>query len=99
MSASNGSVILKVRLTPRGGANAITRLESEVLHVRTAAPPIDGAANRALIDLLSKSLGIPKSRLWIIKGETSRNKTLQIEGLSPTDLAARLNAVFEVDAG
>jgi uncharacterized protein (TIGR00251 family) len=70
------------------------RLESEVLHIRTAAPPIDGAANRALVELLSKTLGIPKSGIMIVKGETSRDKVLQITGLTSADVVASIESTL-----
>ncbi len=81
---------LRIRLTPKGGRNALIKREAETLQVRVAAPPVDGAANRALIMLLSKALGVAISRITIVSGETSREKLLRIEGMSQADLNARL---------
>jgi uncharacterized protein (TIGR00251 family) len=73
--------LLMVRLTPRGGRDALTRYENGVLHARVAAPPVDGAANKALIALIADALDVPKSRVQIQSGETSREKVLRIEGI------------------
>jgi uncharacterized protein (TIGR00251 family) len=85
-----GFTLLKVRLTPRGGRDAVARYEDGVLHARVAAPPIDGAANRALIDLIAATLKLPKSRVQIQSGETGRDKTLRIEGFDAETLRMRL---------
>ena len=90
MRSVDAPALLRIRLTPRGGRDALLKREAETLHVRVASPPVDGAANRALIALLAKTLGIAKSRITIASGETSRDKLLRIEGLTPADLNAAL---------
>ncbi len=79
--------LLTVRLTPRGGRNAVNRYENGVLHARVAAPPVDGAANKALIALIAETLHVPKSRVHIQSGETGRDKVLRIEGLDSEALS------------
>lgn len=98
MRASNESVLLRVRLTPRGGVTAIARYESGVLHVRTTAPPVDGAANRALLELLAKAIGMPKSAISIVRGDTSREKTLRLEGITGAELDTRIMAALQKGA-
>jgi uncharacterized protein len=76
---------LTVRLTPRGGRDALGGVRADGagrihLLARVSSPPVDGAANRALIKLLAKSLGIAKSDVTLISGETARIKTLDIDG-------------------
>lgn len=90
---------LRVRLTPRGGRSAITRYEAETLHARVSAPPVDGAANKALIELLSDSLKIPKSRIAFSAGEASREKTLCIEGIGAEELQKRIETALKVKRG
>ncbi|MGY5779888.1 DUF167 domain-containing protein [Rhizobium sp. LEGMi135b] len=90
---------LSVRLTPSGGRDAIDGLEAGSdgechLKARVSVAPEKGKANKALIALLSKSLGIPKSTLTLISGDTARKKILRIEG-EPEDLIRRLCAVTE----
>ena len=84
------SAVLRVRLTPKGRRNEVIRREAGVLYVRVAAPPVDGAANKALIELLSSALKVPKSRIAFQTGETSREKTLRISGLDAATLETRL---------
>jgi len=61
-----------------------------VLHVKLAAAPVEGAANAALIDLLSRQLRIPKRSVRIVTGERSRTKTVEISGLTDEEVRARL---------
>jgi len=92
-------VRLSVRLTPNGGRDAIDGLETGsdgdcYLKARVSVAPEKGKANKALIGLLSKSLGIPKSTLALVSGDTARKKILRIEG-EPEDLVRRLCAITE----
>ncbi|PHY19147.1 DUF167 domain-containing protein [Caulobacter sp. BP25] len=84
--------LLSVRLTPRGGRDAIEgwALDSEhrpYLKVRVASPPVDGAANAALIAFLAKTLKIPRSAVTLASGEAARIKRLELEGVDAADLA------------
>lgn len=81
-----------MRVTPNASQNAITGLAaradgSEALGVKVTAPPDKGRANHAVILLIAKALGLPKSALAITAGHTGRNKTLtittQASGLAP----------------
>jgi len=89
-------IVLRVRLTPRGGRDRIDGLaqmsDGAVLKVRVASPPVDGAANAALIGLVAKGFGVAKSRVGLVSGETARLKTLLIEG-DPEVLCARADAL------
>ena len=86
-----------MRLTPRGGRDRIDGWAegadgARLLKARVAAPPAEGAANEALIRLLAKALGVPKSAVTIAAGATSRLKTVEIDG-DAAALAARLEAL------
>ncbi|SPD72803.1 conserved hypothetical protein [uncultured Desulfobacterium sp.] len=72
--------IVKVKVLPRSSRNQILGLEAGILKVKLTAPPIEGKANKALIQLLSKTIGIPKSNIEIISGERSSEKILRISG-------------------
>lgn len=85
-----------MRLTPRGGRDRIegwaddpAKPGARLLAVRVAAPPVDGAANRALVALLAREAGVGKSAVTITAGQTSRLKTVRIEGADGTALAGR----------
>jgi len=76
------STRLTVRLTPRGGRDAIDGWTTDgVLRVRVAAAPSDGAANEALTRLLAGVLDVPPSRVRVVLGAASRTKTVAIDGL------------------
>jgi hypothetical protein len=85
---------LAVRLTPRGGRDAIDGFCKDeagrpVLKVRVAAPPVDGEANAALIRLIAKTLGLPRADVRLASGETARLKVLEID-LDENEVRARL---------
>jgi len=79
---------LKVRLHPGARKNAITGTHDGALKISLTAPPVDGKANEALIAFLADELRIPKSSITLTSGQTSRQKTLEIQGKSATELAA-----------
>ena len=90
---------LAVRLTPNGGRDALEGVETDAngenhLKARVSAVPEKGKANKALIALVAKSLGIAKSSVTIISGETARKKILRIDG-DPEDLIVRLAALVK----
>lgn len=64
--------------------------EDDVLRLRVTAPPIEGRANAAVLRLLARALDMPVSRLQIVKGESSRHKTVRVEGLSEEDVRRTL---------
>ncbi len=88
---------MTVRLTPRGGRDAVEGWAADgagrpYLKARVSAAATGGEANEALLRLLAKTLGAPRSRLSLAAGATARVKTVQIDGLDADDLAARLGA-------
>jgi len=93
-----GGLRLMVRLTPRAGRDALGGLREiepgePLLLARVAAPPLEGAANAALVKLVAKSLGLPKSAVTITAGDTSRIKALEIAG-DPKVLEAVLETLI-----
>ena len=86
---------LAVRLTPRGGRDAIEGFTEDeagrpVLKARVAAPPVEGEANAALIRLMAKALGIPRGAVRLASGETARLKVVEIDGLDEAEVRSRL---------
>ena len=69
---------ISLRVIPRAKQNKITVDADGTLRVHITAAPVDGAANDAVIKLLSKHFDVPKSQIKIIRGETSRDKVIQI---------------------
>ena len=83
---------LTVRVTPNAPKNEIAGSAGGVLRIKIAAPPVDNKANDALIEFLSHVLGIRKSALTLVRGQTSRIKTVAIDGLSPEEVMKRLSS-------
>lgn len=89
---------LAVHLTPRAGSESLGGLREArpgrpCLLARVTAAPASGAANAALVKLVAKTLGVPKSDVTLAAGQTSRMKTLDIAG-DPVRLEARLAALL-----
>ncbi len=82
---------IKVHLTPRATRSEVGEWQEDVLRVRVAAPPVDGRANEALIELLAKRLGIPKTSLHLVGGAKARDKLIEVTGLTEPEARARLN--------
>ncbi len=81
---------ITVRLTPRAAREEIAGERDGALLVRVTAPPVDGAANEALVRLVAKTVGVPKSAVRIVSGETSRTKILEVTGMDSEVLRTRL---------
>ena len=81
-----GECVINVRLLPRSSKNEIVGFEGENLKVKVKSPPVDGLANRDLIKLMAKHLKIPKGRIEIISGHTTRLKALKFYGINKEDL-------------
>jgi uncharacterized protein (TIGR00251 family) len=95
-----GRVRLAVRLTPNAARTAIAGVMRDAagqawLQVRVMSPPVEGAANAALIAHLAKALGLRKSDIRIVAGEAARNKRLALIG-DPAAIAARLEEMIGV---
>ncbi len=82
----SGGVTIECRVTPRASRNAIKGVREGVLEVSLGSPPVEGRANKALVEFLSRLLGVRKSAISIVGGERSRNKVVLIEGLSEDDV-------------
>jgi uncharacterized protein (TIGR00251 family) len=84
---------LRVRLQPRASRERVDGVrEDGVLIARVSAPAVDGRANKALCKLIAAHLGVPPSRVSILRGDKAREKTLQIDGLDDAGLQAALTA-------
>ncbi|WP_414902685.1 DUF167 domain-containing protein [Sphingomonas flavalba] len=89
---------LPLRLTPRARRSAITGLGADadgrpLVQLRVAAPPVEGAANTALVAFLSSALGVRKTDVTLLSGATARVKMVHVAGDGPA-LAARLGTLL-----
>jgi len=84
-------MFITVRVIPRSRKNAL-EWEQGSLKARLTAPPVDGAANEALQELLAKHLALPRRAISIVHGATSRQKVVEIAGLTVADIQHKLQA-------
>jgi uncharacterized protein (TIGR00251 family) len=92
MRPSDQTAVLIVKVTPRSSQDRIVSYANGVLTVKLTAPPVEGAANAALVKLLAKSLGVRRSQVRIKSGEASREKRIAFDGLTDVELRRRLGA-------
>jgi uncharacterized protein len=83
-------VLLSVKLQPRASANEIGEPLGNELRIKVAAPPVDSAANEALVRLLAETLDCPRNRVELVRGTTSRHKVLKLHGISLEIALAKL---------
>ncbi len=82
---------ISVRVQPSASKNEVVDFVGDVLRIKVAAPPVRDKANKELLAFLSHVLGVSKSQISVIKGHTSRNKIIAIEGLTGEDIIKKLS--------
>lgn len=82
VSESNGSVRFSVRVQPRASSTEIVGIHGDALKIRLSAPPVDGAANDALVDFLASVFNVPRRDVRILAGESARSKVVEIRGIT-----------------
>lgn len=85
------SARINVYVQPRASKTAVVGMHDGCVKIRLAAPPVDGAANAALVEFVAERLGIAKSRVRITAGLTSRRKTVEVDGVSVEQLSGALS--------
>jgi hypothetical protein len=94
LAESPARVTFAVRVIPRAGRTAIAGVRGNALLVRLAAPPVDGAANDALIALIARQFDRPKRDVAIVAGPSSRDKRVAIAGLTAEAVGRRLSDIL-----
>lgn len=90
------SARIDVRLQPRGSRDELLGWREGVLRAKVSAPPVEGRANLALCRLIAKRVGVPPSRVSVVRGEKSRDKLVRVEGLDETALRKVLGSSPDV---
>jgi uncharacterized protein (TIGR00251 family) len=85
-----GKLLLKIHLQPRAAHDRIVGRHGEMLKVQVHAPAVGGAANAALIGLLAETFSVPRRAVRIVRGETSRDKSVEVKGAA----RARLDQIL-----
>ncbi len=87
---SGGGVTLAVKVVPRARRDEIAGVEGQALKVRLNAPPVEGKANEALVKFLAARLGVKRTEVEILRGETARHKLVRVEGMTGAKLREKL---------
>ena len=90
LTSDEKGVTLALVIQPRAGKTAVVGPHGDALKVRVAAPPVDGAANEALIEFLSDVLDVPKSAVAVRTGQTGRRKLVRVDGVTANEAQKRL---------
>lgn len=86
----NEWVRISVYVQPRASKTAIAGMHDGAIKIRLAAPPVDGAANTALIEFIAERVGVARSRVRLVSGASARRKIVEIEGVDAATVAAAL---------
>jgi len=86
-----GGVRVQLLIQPRGSKNEVVGIHEGRVKVKLTAPPVEGAANKALVAYISAVIGVPKRQICLTKGEVSRRKTVEISGVTIEEVETALN--------
>jgi uncharacterized protein (TIGR00251 family) len=92
LRAQADGVLLSVKLQPRASANEIGEPLGGELRIKVTAPPVDSAANEAMVHLLAEKLDCARNRIELIRGQTSRHKLIKLRGVTAEEVARKLVA-------
>jgi uncharacterized protein len=84
---TEGGVLIDVRVIPRAAKSGLAGMRDDTLLVRLNAPPVEGAANAELIEVLARALGVPKRAITLVSGERSRRKRVRVVGVTAAEVA------------
>jgi uncharacterized protein len=87
---TSGGTLLSVKLQPRASRNEIGEPLGNELKIKVTAPPVDSAANEALVAFLAETLHCARSRVELIRGHTSRHKTIMLHGFKPDQVMTNI---------
>ena len=86
-----GGVVITVRVIPRASRSCVAGTRGNALLVRLAAPPVDGAANDALVQVLAAALDVSRRAIDLVSGERSRLKRIRVSGIDAATVSELLN--------
>ena len=92
LRVQSDGVLLAIKLQPRAAANEVGEPLGNELRMKVTAPPVDAAANQALIKLVAETLDCPRNRVELVRGHTSRHKVLKVFGVTEETVLARLKS-------
>ena len=92
LRAVTDGVQLTVKVQPRASRNEISEALGNELKIKVTAPPVDAAANEALVKFLAETLDCPRGSVQLLRGQASRHKTILIRGVTLETIAAQLQS-------
>ena len=87
-----GGTLLSVKLQPRASKNEIGAPLGDELKIKVTAPPVDAAANQALVEFLAEKLNCSRGKVELLRGQTSRHKTILLHGFTPAQVLQKIPA-------
>jgi uncharacterized protein len=93
LRVQSDGLLLSIKLQPRASSNEIGEPLGDELRIKVTAPPVDAAANEALLRLLADTLGCPRGRVELIRGQTSRHKVVKLHGLDAGTVLPKLTKI------
>ena len=88
-------VVIAVRVIPRAARSAVAGTRGDALLMRLAAPPVEGAANAELVEVLAAALSVPRRAIAIVSGDRSRQKRVRVAGIDVATARLRLTAATQ----
>lgn len=95
ITKKGNDTVLTIRLTPNSSKNEYCEINNEFLKVKVSAQPIENKANKALIEFLSDSLNLPKTRFSLISGDKSKLKRILIKDTKKEDILSKILFVLK----
>jgi hypothetical protein len=96
IQSAPGGVVIDVRVIPRAGRSGLAGTRGEAVLVRLHAPPVEGAANAELIEVIAKVLDVPRAAVSIVGGERSRQKRVRVAGIDVATATMRLEQQLRI---
>ena len=90
LRAQSDGALLSVKLRPRASANEIGEPLGNELRIKVTAPPVDAAANQALVELLAEKLDCARGRIELVRGHKSRHKVVKLYGFTPEEVLQKI---------
>jgi uncharacterized protein len=86
-----GGIAISLYVTPRASINKVVGAHDGAVKVALAAPPVEGAANKALVEFLARALDVPRSSVSLVSGHTSRRKVVRVLGIEAQEALRKLD--------
>ena len=92
ITPQDGGVLLTLHIQPGAKKTEVSGPHGDALKIRLAAPPVDGKANAALIEFLAERLKVPRTRVTLVSGQSSRSKRVAVAGVACNEAEERLKS-------